>query len=212
MWKSITILVLAIVLGGCASLNQLSNDVSTYSLWPADRKPATYSFERLPSQQTNPQQTQVMEDAAARALLLAGFAPASDPNTADVTVTLGARITGYYDDPWWHGGPWVYGYYGRPYYWHNYGYRYGYPWGSPWGPGWGYPWGPYWSSPVYEREVAILIRDRKSGQVLYETRVSNSGYTSSMATLLPAMFEAGLKDFPQGGVSTRRVVTQISAS
>src|SRR5690348_3732221 len=112
MWKAWTALAFTLVLGACASMNQLSSEVSTYSVWPADRKPSTYAFERLPSQQANPQQAQVLEDAAARALEQAGFTRAADPKAADVTVTLGARVTGYqlspFDDPfWWHGGLWA---------------------------------------------------------------------------------------------------------
>jgi len=93
-----------------------------------------------------------------------------------------------------------------------YGYRrYGYypRWGR--GPfygmhgGWGYP-----SSPSFEREVALLIRDRKNGQLLYEARASNAGPSASIDYLLPAMFEAAMKDFPGGGPNPRQVTTQIS--
>ena len=50
---------------GCASLNDIDADVSSFSRWPAGRAPATYAFERLlPSQQTQPQQAQMLEDAA----------------------------------------------------------------------------------------------------------------------------------------------------
>jgi len=203
MWKALSALAIGLVLSACASMNQITNDVSTYSLWPADRKPATYAFERLPSQQANPQQMQVLEDAAARAMEQAGFTPASDPKAADVTVTLGARVTATqlspYDDPfWWHGGLWVHRFHGRPFWPHR---HFFYPYGD-----------PFYSSPVYEREVAMLIRDRKTGQPLYEARVTNDGYSPSINTLLSAMFEAGLKDFPQGGPNPRRVVTQIAAS
>jgi hypothetical protein len=204
MWKALSVLALTVVLGGCASMNQLANDVSTYSVWPADRKPATYAFERLPSQQTQPQQMELLENAAARAMQLAGFTPAPDPKAADVTVTLGARVTpnqmSPYDDPfWWHGGLWAHRFYGRPYWRH--------------GPYWGHPFGSaFYASPTYEREVAMLIRDRKTGQPLYETRVTNDGYSPSINSLLSAMFEAGLKDFPAGGANPRRVVTQISSS
>jgi hypothetical protein len=204
MWKSLTVLATTLILTACAGMNQLASDVSTYSVWPADRKPATYAFERLPSQQAYPQQQQALEDAAARAMELAGFTLATDPKAADVTVTLGARVTpnqmSPYDDPfWWHGGLWAHRFYGRPHWHSGFGFRYGYPFGS-----------PFYGSPTYEREVAMLIRDRKSGQPLYETRVTNDGYSPSINSLLSAMFEAGLKDFPQGGANPRRVVTQIS--
>ena len=44
-----------LALAGCASLNVLDAEVSSFSRWPAGRAPATYAFERLPSQQANPQ-------------------------------------------------------------------------------------------------------------------------------------------------------------
>lgn len=203
MWKAWMALATAIAFTGCAGMRELSNDVSTYSLWPADRKPTTYAFERLPSQQTVPQQAQLLEDAAARALQQAGFTAAADPKSADVTVTLGARVTPQdrspYDDPfWWRGGLYAHRFYGRPF-WHPwYGSRFGHPF--------------FYDSTTYEREVAMLIRDRKTGQPLYEVRVTNDGFTSSIDSLLGAMFEAGLKDFPSTGApNPRRVVTQVTS-
>jgi hypothetical protein len=61
------------------------------------------------------------------------------------------------------------------------------------------------SPPVYTREVVLLLRDRASGQTLYETRAASSGYMDGFDGLLPAMFEAALKDFPNGGVNPRNV-------
>ena len=185
-------------LSGCAGFNQLTNDVSTYSQWPAERKPSTYAFERLPSQMANAEGQQILEDSARRALESAGFVPASDPKSADYVVQVGARLSvserSLYDDPfWWHGGLYHPRYFGH--------FRRGY----------GYGFGGYGMfSPVYEREVAILIRDRKSGTPLYEARATNDGYSSSMNSLLSAMFEAAMKDFPNTGINPRRVVTQIN--
>ncbi|HJV59870.1 MAG TPA: DUF4136 domain-containing protein, partial [Albitalea sp.] len=62
MRKVLSVLIAAVALSACASLHELSNDVSAYSLWPADRKPGSYTFERLPSQQANMQQQQLLED------------------------------------------------------------------------------------------------------------------------------------------------------
>ena len=75
------------------------------------------------------------------------------------------------------------------------------------GGGVGAPIGP---RPTYDREVALLIRDRKTGQPLYEARAVNDGTSPSINALLPAMFEAAMKDFPSAGVNPRRVVTQIN--
>ena len=183
------------VLAGCASLNTIESDVSSYSQWPADRKPGTYAFERLPSQQANAERQASLELAARSALTAAGFSEA-DPANADVSVQVGARVTRYERspsfDPFWHGyAPWGYG-----------------GWG--WGPRRFGPWPPYQEPPYYGREVALLIRDRKSGSVLYETRATNEGGSSGGGPVLAAMFDAAMKDFPQAAVNPRRV--QIDTS
>lgn len=192
MSKTLSLLIAAVSLAGCASLNSLTSEVSSYSQWPAERKPGSYAFERLPSQQTRPQQQQLLEDSARPALEAAGFTPAADAKDSEYIVQLGARVSAteqYYDDPfWWRGG--------------LYSHRFSRPWPY-YGMGFGIP------STTYEREVALLIRDRKSGQPLYETRASNDGGSPSIQSLLPAMFEAAMKDFPAGSVTPRQVTTEI---
>lgn len=192
--RVLTPLLAVAALVGCAALNHLNSDVSTYSQWPSDRKPASYAFERLPSQQARPQQQQRLEDAARRAIEGVGFTPAADNKVADVSVQLGARVAANdrspYDDPFWWRGGLYHARYGRG--------------------AWGHGFGLGFSSPTYEREVALLIRDRKSGQALYEARATNDGGSPSIDSLLPAMYEAALKDFPGGGVNPRRVSTEIT--
>ena len=179
-------------LAGCASLNDVYTDVSTFSRWPAGRAPTTYAFERLPSQQAQPQQAQMLEDAARLAIERAGFVPASEGSVADVTMQLGARITETFG----------YAGYARAYW------RRGY-----WGPGaWGtlgpYAWGPYYTDfPNYQREVALLIRDKRSGEPLYETRATSEGLSAGIERVLPAMFTASLKDFPVGNATNPQRVT-----
>ena len=212
MTRSIAAAAAALALAGCASLNVLDTEVTSFSRWPTDRAPATYAFERLPAQQANPQAATVLEDSARHAVEAAGFVPAGEGTAPDVSVQIGARITATdrspYDDPFWY-GPYVWGPYYRPFYSGRYGRGY---WGSHWGPYWGPygrygAWGPYWSDyPYYEREVAILIRDKKSGEPLYEARASSEGSTSGAISLLPSMFSAALQGFPTGGpASPRRV-------
>ena len=201
--RTILLLVAAVALAGCAAMRSIDSDVSTYSRWPPERKPATYAFERLPSQQVRPEQQQQLEDAARSAVEAAGFAPAGDPKGADVTVQVGVRVTAldrspFYDPFWWGPGlhgPYFYGRGGRLFY----------------APGWySYGWGPRWDYPTtYAREVALLIRDRKSGEPLYEARASNDGYSPMTETALPAMFEAAMKDFPNSGINPRRVTVEI---
>lgn len=181
------------LLGGCAGLNQLSAEVATFGDWPAGRAPGRYAFERLPSQQARADEVQRLEDAAAPALARAGFTPVAAGAEPDVLVQVGARISrselSPWDDPlWWHGG---FGHWRR----------------GPWP-------GPYWgslgySTPRYDREVALLIRDRASGRPLYEARASSEGYGSGGSGLLAPLFAAALLDFPTLGVNPRRVTVPL---
>jgi hypothetical protein len=197
MHKTFAIAATALLLGGCASLNRVQSDVSTYSQWPTVRAPATYAFERLPSQQSYPDEQQALEDAARPALEAAGFKPAATPGSADVSVLLGAHVTPtlLYTDPLWWGG----------------GFRHGrHFWG---GRGmWGSNFGWYYSTPRYEREVMLLIRDRSTGAPLYEARARNDGLTGSLDGYVTAMFQAAMKDFPSGGINPRRISIDLSTA
>lgn len=196
MMKSIAAVATSLLLAGCASLNSIDSDVSSYSQWPAERKPGSYAFERLPSQQANSEQQSRLEDAARSALSSAGFNEAGAAANADVTVQLGARVTRYerspWDDPFWRT-------------------HYGLGWGWGYGRGSRFGLGLNYSAPRYDREVAVLIRDRKSGAPLYESRASTEGGYSSSEPLLAAMFDAALKDFPQPAVNPRRVSVPLSS-
>ena len=151
--------------------------MSSFGEWPADRKPGTYAFERLPSQQARAAESDVLESSARLALEQAGFQPVAAGKEPDVLVQVGARDSRLYvvspwDDPlWWRGG---FGYW-----------RHG-PWMSPrWGASVSY------DVPRIERQVALLIRDRATGKPLFETRASSEGTMRSDATLLtlaPTLF------------------------
>lgn len=188
----------AALLGGCASVNTVASSVASYGDWPADRKPGTYAFERLPSQQARAAETEALENTAKGALEKAGFTPAADGTQPDVLIQVGARDQRYFvspwDDPlWWRGG---FGYY-----------RYG-PWVSPrWSVGMRYDYYPRW-----ERQVGLLIRDRATGKPLFETRAVSDGNYRSDTAMLSAMFEAALMDFPRLGMNPRRVVVELPPS
>jgi len=190
---------LALTLGGCASFNNLSSEVSTYGPWPAERKPASFVFERLPSQQEHPERQEMLESAARGAVEAAGFRAAQDPNDAEYLVQIGARVST--SDPWIYNDPLFL----------RAGFRY--PYGCcrfrrPFGPAWG-PW--YDDFTTFDREVALLIRDRRNGQLLYEARASNSGPSPRIDYLLPAMFGAAMKGFPGTGPNPHNVSVQISS-
>ena len=201
MKRAVASLIAAAMLSGCASLYDIDADVSTFSRWPSGRGAATYAFERLPSQQAQPQQAQMLEDAARPAIESAGLVAVPEGGAPDVTVQIGARITetalSPYDDPFWYGGmyPWhrPFGYaryYGRAY----------------WGPGWRHGYWDYYNS-YYDREAAILIRDKRSGEPLFEARAQSQGPTTGLTTVLPALFVAAMRDFPTGSTSNPHRIT-----
>lgn len=191
--KSAAALAMVLLLAACAAMNTLQAEIATFGEWPAGRAPGSYAFDRLPSQQARPDVQQRLEDAAHRALVAAGFTAAAPGATPDVLVQVGARVTRTdyvaWDDPlWWRGG---FGYW-RP-----------------------RPWiGPYWRYPPpttvrYEREVALLLRDRASGTPLYEARASSDGGSAGGAETLTAMFRAALVDFPRSGINPRSVTVPL---
>jgi hypothetical protein len=208
MWKSISTALMVAALSGCAAMNQLSSEVSTFNQWPAGRAPASYAFDRLPSQQAKPDAQKLLEDAAACALQTAGFTPASDAKTADVTVQLGARVNvqdrSPFEDPfWWRGGLYR-GHSLRGFRSDGFGF----------GAGLGFGFGrSFYGPPNFEREVAVLIRDKKTGDPLFEARAMNEGASQSINSLLSAMFDASLQGFPATSTGTsnpRRVTTLIT--
>lgn len=190
---SLAVLGLATVLSACSGLRVVDSEVSAYSQWPAERKPASYVFERLPSQQARPQEQAQLEEAARPALEAAGFKQAADAKAADVTVQVGLRVSrsdrGAHDDPFWWGAG-----------------LYRAPWGRPY---WGPSFGLTYSSPHFEREVAVLMRDRQNNQPLYEAHARNDGTGAPSGALLGAMFQAALKDFPHTGINPRQVRIQL---
>jgi hypothetical protein len=191
------LLLTAALAAGCAALNTVSSEVTTFSDWPADRKPGSYAFERLPSQRVDAQRQAALESAAAAALVRAGFTPAADAARADVIVQLGARISrtelSPWDDPlWWR---WGAGYWRSPAWrgarWPYYGVHAGMP--------------PDWYA-RYERTVALLLRDRATNAPLFEAHALTEGGSRGDDALLAAMFEAALSGFPATGAVNPRTV------
>ncbi|WP_428422358.1 DUF4136 domain-containing protein [Methylibium sp.] len=188
------------VLAGCAAINSVAVDVSSQGSWPADRKPGSYAIERLPSQQANAAEQDRIEAAALPAIEAAGFTRAPTEQ-ADLLIQVGARVSEVlrrdpYMGHWaWRNDWWFYG--GRrPFF---YGPGFGF------GPGFGYD---HYDFPDYQREVGVLIRDRRSQQIVYETRAAYTSRWTSDA-LLPAMFEASMKDFPLPALTPRTVTVAL---
>ncbi|HEU4460892.1 MAG TPA: DUF4136 domain-containing protein [Methylibium sp.] len=195
--------VCAGALSACGGLSSVSIDVSSQGDWPNGAKPGTYAIERLPSQQANAVEQARIEAAALPALAAAGFTQAP-ADTADVLIQVGARAFDvvrrdpfaspfYWRSNWWYGG------YHRPFFYGPGLYGPGF-----YRPGWGYD----GYDVDVQREVAVLIRDRRSQRIVYETRASYLNRWGGDA-LLPAMFEAAMKDFPNTAISPRTVVVNL---
>lgn len=194
---SVFALSLAVVLAGCAGPQTLTTEVSSAGKWPEQRKPGRYVFERLPSQQNQPDLQDKLEAAALPALTAAGFQRVDKADQADVSVQVASHVNverrPYYGDPFW--GPW-----------------------GPWRPGVGGWWGGGRSGmsvsmamepPRVSMTVDVLIRDRKASEVLYETHARYDRLGSADDRLYPYLFEAALKDFPLQAVSPRAVTIEI---
>jgi hypothetical protein len=195
-------------LGGCAGLQEVRSKVSSFGVWPEGRQPGAYVFERLPSQQSRPEEQAMLEAAAEPALAAAGFRKVDDTAQADVSVQVAAQTQvdarlGY--DPWFPYGP-------RPYFGPHYG---------PFRPGFGGWWGSggrggisismAMAPPYVQMQVDLLIRDRRNNQVLYETHAIHERVGSPIDALYPFLFQAALKDFPRQAVSPRMVTIPVPA-
>lgn len=203
-----TALAALALITGCASLNTVSADVSTFGTWPAGQAPGSYAIERLPSQQQADADQIALEDAAGRALEAVGFTPTPVGTPADYTVQIGARISAQqrapWDDPmWW--GAWGPRWSTLSWYQPGWGWGYGRGYGA--GIGWRGTWAM--ESTDYQREVGVLIRERASGQAVYEARAQSSGVTRGSTAVLGAMYTAALKDFPQVQAKPHTVTVQL---
>jgi hypothetical protein len=191
--RTFVLLFIVLLLGGCAGIRLVDNDVRSFSTLPAVPVGTTYRFERLPSQQTLGASQDQLEAMAQKALAKVGLQ--RDDATAKYSVEIGARLQVDPRAPW--------------------DYPYPYPY---WGGGWYGPrhffggppgFGMTWDSPYYRREVSVVMRDLGTGKVVYETRAAHDGRWSDSEVIFPAMFDAALRGFPQPAPGPRRVDVQI---
>ena len=204
-------LACALLLSACSGLRLVDTDVVSFAQWPA-AAPApgsSYRFERLPSQQSALPQSGIsgmelsqdqLEDIARTALDKVGLRNIPSAAVFNVQVSASTR----------------------------YAPRYPYN-GSAFGAGFGgfrgtgvalgagsagsfigfsFPLGMT-ESPLYLREVSILVRDAKSNAVVYESKATHSGVWSDAQAVLPAMFEAALQGFPTPPAGPRRINIEI---
>jgi hypothetical protein len=199
MNRLVLLLVLALtsLLTGCATMRVVDSQVLAVANVPAGAQlqGAKYRFERLPSQVNNPE-AGLAEQQAERALAAVGLV--RDDAAAQLSVLVSFQGTQYLVDPWGYRYP-------RPYY-GSVSIGHGVPWGSGVGFGMGMRFPP---TPQYRREVSLILRDLKSGQVVYETRASHDGPWSDSTVIFATLFKAALANFPNPPAGPQRVNIEI---
>ena len=189
-------LALAALLTGCAGMRVVDSQVLAVANVPpgVQLQGAKYRFERLPSQVSNPE-AGLAEQQAEQALAAVGLV--RDDAAAQLSVLVGFQGTQYLADPWGYPYPGTYGSIsiGR---------------GVPWGSGVGFGMGMRFPPPThYRREVSLILRDLKSGQVVYETHATHDGPWSDSKTIFATLFNASLAHFPNPPAGPQRVNIEI---
>lgn len=197
------LLAAAALLAGCALPLRLEHEVRSQAAWADAGRPAAgdrYVFERLPSQRSGDaaREQEALESLAEPVLASHGLRraeAAAGGAAAPWGVQIVARSVRYPHAPWdppeprpgWipHGqimvGRGVVGSIGLQ--WHT-------------------------RPPYYVRELALTVRDRRSGEVVYETRATQDGPWADAPTLWRALLQAALDGFPAPPPGPRRVVVE----
>jgi hypothetical protein len=188
-------------LTGCASMRLIDSDVVSVAAAPPGMslQGAKYRFERLPSQVHNPE-AGLAEQQAQAAMTAVGLV--RDDAAASLSVMVGFSGTQYQADPW--GRPLGTGW--TPYGSIAIGSGFGRNFGSHVGLGVGMRFPP---PTHYRREVSVVMRDLKSGQVVYETRASHAGPWSDSVPIFGTLFQAALANFPNPPAGPRRVNIEV---
>ncbi len=191
----LTLVTLAALLAGCAGMRIVDSDVRAFSANRGVELPASYRFERLPSQQTHPDARDTLEAIAQDELARVGMQRDDIAPRYSVMIEL-HRVR----DP-------------RA------------PWDDP--PLWGgfpqreavlLPNGAVvfipimtmqFDIPYYRRELQLLVRRLSDGLPVFESRARHDGRWSDDAAVLPAMFEAALRGFPDPPQGLRHIEIEI---
>ncbi len=192
MYKALVALVFIVIsLTGCSGLRLVDSQVNAFApvSVPAGSR---YRFERLPSQQTQPDAQVQLETMAEVALAKVGLT--RDDQAARYSVQVSATQRAQQtvlDRPalGWHLG-WMFG---------NGGMAVG---GGGLFPGLD-------QRTSYWREVGLIIRERATQTVVFESRATHDGPWSDSDAVLPAMLDAALQGFPNPPAGVRRVNIEI---
>jgi hypothetical protein len=201
MVRTIAALLWAVwLLSGCSGMITVDNDVQAYSTLPGTPAPATYRFEWLPSQQVDAPRQARLEAIARQAL--AGVGMQLDDTNPAYSVQIDVSVQRL-DPP---------------------------PWGGAW-PGWGFPgryivtprgqvvwlngfggfggYDGFYNMPYYLRSIRLTLRNLATSRIVFETDARQDGPWANTDAILPAMFDAALRGFPNPPQGPRQVQVQI---
>lgn len=190
------LLLLVLALAGCSGMRIVDSDVRAFTASQGVQVPATYRFEILPSQQAAPQQRDTLERIVQEALEQVGMQ--RDDGAARYSVRFDYRLSQDPRSPW-DDDPFL-----AP------GFGMGFPIVSRSGMVYYFPMRmSTFDRPWYRREVTLLVRRLSDGALVFESSARHDGYWSDDLAVLPAMFEAALRDFPNPPEGPRRVNIEI---
>lgn len=178
------------VLSGCSTVMMVDSEVRSFATQPVMAAGVAYRFERLPSQLGNNRQA-LLEGFAGNALGKVGLR--RDDAAAQYSVQITEGLIRENRAPW--NDPWRQGMWSGSVYMGNHGN----------GVGLRFPMFPFPETPLFVREVGLTLRDLASQKVVYETRAVHDGPSAQGDAVLPAMFEAALRDFPNPPQGPRRI-------
>lgn len=193
---------------GCAGVLRVDSQVDSHAQWStganattgtAPVAPASYVFERLPSQNSGPgadAQTE-LEGLAREVLASKGWQPASTPSSpvapwrVQVSASSVTLPRAPWDDP-------------RDSAWPRWGLS-----ASNHGVGIGFSGLLHADMPYHQRSVSVVVRDGQTGRAVYETSAAHDGRWNTSPALWRAMLDAALSDFPLPPQGTRQVNIDI---
>ncbi len=191
-WLTAGAVALTLLLGGCALPRMIDSDVQSFTGSAPALQGATYRFERLPSQQGDGVARNQLEATAEQALTQAGLNRDDAQPRYLIQVALQIDVLARYPQhPAREHG--LFGGFGM-------------------GGGVGIGTGSLFllmEPPWYRHTVHLVLRERTSGQVAYETGAVFEGPWSDTANLLPVLFEAALRDYPTPPAGPRKVVIEL---
>ncbi len=196
-YSAIVCVSIGIAFAGCAGTRVVDSEVRSATTGSLVQAPATYRFERLPSQQSYGEGQAQLEKVVKQALAQNGMTLLGErEGPPRYTVQIGMRTQ---REP---RGPWVDE--------------------TPPAPGSQRDFTvdgkgqlvmtqpmPRAELPWIQREVSLRIRDAASSQVVFESSALHSGYWADGAAVLPALFTAALSGFPNPPAGPRKVVVTV---